>query len=305
MCLFGAITSCVSTSEDKSEEDLAKDFQGFSVQIHGHRGDRGNFPENSVPAFISAVKKGVDVLEMDVVISKDHKVVVSHEPFMESDYMLKPNGKTISEEKEVSFNLYKMPYDSIKKYDSGSKENPRFPSQKKLKTYKPLLTKVIDTVEAYVKENNLPMIWYNIEIKSKPKEYGIYQPYPEEFVKLVVEVIEQKNIKNRVIIQSFDPKVLNILHENFPEITTSYLVSNSGIANNLSLLDFTPDIYSPSFKQVKNKMFVDSIHQKDMQLVPWTVNQIEDIEKMLELEVDGVISDFPERLIKKQKISQH
>ena len=82
----------------------------MNVEIQGHRGDRGNFPENTIPAFLSAIKKGVDVIEMDVVISKDHQVVVSHEPFMSSLYMLQPNGEPISKENEKDFNLFQMNY---------------------------------------------------------------------------------------------------------------------------------------------------------------------------------------------------
>ncbi|WP_304037525.1 glycerophosphodiester phosphodiesterase family protein, partial [Mesonia mobilis] len=105
------------------------------VEIHGHRGDRGHFPENSIPAFLSALQKGVDVIEMDVVISKDKKVVVSHEPFMASLYMLQPNGKSILKNEEKNFNLYQMDYEVIKQFDGGSKINPKFLQQQKIKTY--------------------------------------------------------------------------------------------------------------------------------------------------------------------------
>lgn len=95
--------------------------QTHTPEVQGHRGDRGNFPENTIPAFLSAVKKGADVIELDVVISKDQKVVVSHETFMSSQYMLDLEGKPITKEKEKSYNLYEMTYDSIKKFDSGSR----------------------------------------------------------------------------------------------------------------------------------------------------------------------------------------
>lgn len=99
--------SCKNKKEEgakiqKNKEELQVQVQ---VQVQGHRGDRGNFPENTIPAFISAVKKGVDVIELDVVISKDKKVVVSHEPFMHSLYVLTPSGDSISEDKKESFNF--------------------------------------------------------------------------------------------------------------------------------------------------------------------------------------------------------
>src|SRR5690606_18139364 len=159
-----------------------------SSDLQGHRGDRGNFPENTIPAFLSAVKKGADVVELDVVISKDGKVVVSHEPFMSSLYVTTPAGDSIAKETERSYNLHEMTYDSIRKYDTGSKGNKNFTQQQKMRTYKPLLEEVIDSVENYVKANNSKPVHYNIEIKSEEKEYGISQPQPSVFVDMVMKV---------------------------------------------------------------------------------------------------------------------
>lgn len=269
----------------------------MKIQVQGHRGDRGNFPENSIPAFLSALKKGVDVLEMDVVISQDNKVVVSHEPFMSSLYMLQPNGKEITKEEELSFNLYKMPYHLIKQFDSGSKGNPNFLQQKKIKTYKPLLSEVLDTVEDFLKEEKIDSIQYNIEIKSEAIEYHKSQPAPEEFVTLVTEVIEQKKLTNRVILQSFDPAILEILHKKHPAIQLSYLVEEKSLEENLNLLSFTPNIFSPFYKMILNEEYVNQVKKLNMKLIPWTVNQPEAIKEMIEFQVDGIITDYPERVI--------
>lgn len=269
----------------------------MKIQVQGHRGDRGNFPENSIPAFLSALKKGVDVLEMDVVISQDNKVVVSHEPFMSSLYMLQPNGKEITKEEELSFNLYKMPYHLIKQFDSGSKGNPNFLQQKKIKTYKPLLSDVLDTVEDFLKEEKIDSIQYNIEIKSEAIEYHKSQPAPEEFVTLVTEVIEQKKLTNRVILQSFDPAILEILHKKHPAIQLSYLVEEKSLEENLNLLSFTPNIFSPFYKMILNEEYVNQVKKLNMKLIPWTVNQPEAIKEMIEFQVDGIITDYPERVI--------
>ncbi|SHJ04625.1 glycerophosphoryl diester phosphodiesterase [Mesonia phycicola] len=269
----------------------------MKIQVQGHRGDRGNFPENSIPAFLSALKKGVDVLEMDVVISQDNKVVVSHEPFMSSLYMLQPNGKEITKEEELSFNLYKMPYHLIKQFDSGSKGNPNFLQQKKIKTYKPLLSEVLDTVEDFLKEEKIDSIQYNIEIKSEAIEYHKSQPAPEEFVTLVTEVIEQKKLTNRVILQSFDPAILEILHKKYPAIQLSYLVEEKSLEENLNLLSFTPNIFSPFYKMILNEEYVNQVKKLNMKLIPWTVNQPEAIKEMIKFQVDGIITDYPERVI--------
>jgi len=268
------------------------------VEVQGHRGDRGNFPENSIPAFLSAVKKGVDVLELDVVISKDQKVVVSHEAFMSSQYMSDFAGNAVTKDKEKSFNLYEMTYDSIRKFDGGSRSNANFPMQQKQKTYKPLLSEVIETVEDFIKENNLKPVCYNIEIKSEKADYDKRQPNPDVFTEIVMKVIKEKGIEEKINIQSFDPTVLNVMHKKYPKTKLAYLVGEGAIAKNLSLLDFKLEIYSPHYKLL-NKAAVDSLKILKMKIIPWTVNDNVAIDNMIQLQVDGIITDYPERVLGK------
>lgn len=265
--------------------------------VQGHRGDRGNFPENSIPAFISAVKKGVQVVELDLAISKDRQVVVSHEPYMHHTYMLQPNGTPITKEEEKSFNLFTMPYDSIKKFDLGSKGNINFPNQLKQKNYKPLLSEVIDTLNRYRNKNQLPEIKYNIEIKSIPAQYGIYQPYPEDFVNLVMKVVKEKNIASNVNLQSFDIQILEVINRVYPSIEVAYLVTDGKVKENLSKLSFQPEIYSPHYKLISDIKVVKEVHELGMKIIPWTINQQQDIERMKRLGVDGLITDYPERAL--------
>lgn len=267
------------------------------IEVQGHRGDRGNFPENSIPAFISAVKKGADVLELDVVISKDRKVVVSHEPFMHSLFMLTPEGDSISEGHQEKFNLYEMTYDSIRKFDAGSKGNRLFPDQQKQKSFKPLLSEAIDSVENYIATNDLDDVKYNIELKSSEHRYTTYQPEPGEFVELVMQVIQDKNLQEKMNLQSFDVNILKEIHQIYPEVETAYLVYTEGIQSNLSLLKYQPEIYSPHYELVKDTAFVDSIKNMDMKIIPWTVNEPEAIMKMIDLGVDAIITDYPERVL--------
>lgn len=292
--LITGIYSCKSNKDDKMEK-ISVSLSG--VQVQGHRGDRGNFPENSIPAFISAVKKGVDVLELDVVISNDKEVVVSHEPYMSSLFVNTPSGDSIRRLDERSFNMYLMSYDSIRQFDAGSRGNRLFPDQKKIKTYKPLLSEVIDSVENFIAAEGLKPVKYNIEIKSVEAEYEIFQPLPEEFIDLVMNVVKEKEIEDKIFIQSFDPNILILMNDRYPEVETAYLVYSEGIEANLSLLDFIPKIYSPNHRLVTNKSFVDSIRSRNMELIPWTVNEKEDIQKMIDLKVDGIITDYPELVL--------
>lgn len=268
------------------------------IEVQGHRGDRGNFPENTIPAFISAVKKGAAVIELDVVISKDQKVVVSHENFMSAQYMSDLGGQPITKEKEKSYNLYQMTYDSIKRFDSGSRGNASFPEQKKMKTYKPLLSEVIDSVEHYIKINKLKPIRYNIEIKSEQADYDKRQPKPDVFCAIVMKVIKDKGIGGKINIQSFDPTILNLMHQNYSKTKIAFLVGEGTLAKNLSMLNFTPQIYSPHFKLL-NKETIDSLRFLKVKVIPWTVNENNDIDRMIQLKVDGIITDYPEKVLNK------
>ncbi|KJD31608.1 glycerophosphodiester phosphodiesterase [Tamlana nanhaiensis] len=267
------------------------------VEVQGHRGERGHSPENTIIGFKNAILKGVDVIELDVVISKDGEVVVSHEPYMSSLYVLTPQGDSISKENEKEYNLYHMTYDSIKTYEVGLKGNVKFPEQNKISAYKPLLSEVIDSVETFVKKQQLPPVGYNIEIKSVPSVYDIYQPQPDKMVALVMQVLKGKTIAGKWNVQSFDPAILNEMHKTYPEVQLAYLVSKSGIEANLKLLEFTPQIYSPNYKLIKNKAFVDSVKAKQMKLIPWTVNDSLAILEQIKLGVDGIITDYPEKVI--------
>lgn len=264
------------------------------IDVQGHRGCRGLFPENSIPAFQKALDLGVTTLELDLVISKDNKVVVSHDPFMNHEIALDINGKTISEVEEKSFNLYEMTYDSIKKYDCGSKPHPKFPNQQKIKTYKPLLEEVIDLAEKHSQQT----ILYNIEIKSLAAWDLVYTPKVEEFVALVLDIIIAKGIENRITLQSFDIRTLEEVKRKAPKMVTSLLVDEfESITFKLKSLSFKPEIISPYYKLITKKR-VKRLHKKELKVIPWTLNDEKDIKAMIDFKVDGIISDYPDRLIK-------
>ena len=263
------------------------------IDIQGHRGCRGLYPENSIPAFQKALDLGVTTLELDLVISKDKKVVVSHDPFMNHEIALDVLGNAISEANEKSYKLYEMTYDSIMKYDCGSKPNPKFPKQQKMKVHKPLLEEVIDLAE----EQSQHTIKYNIEIKSLPEWDGIFTPKVEEFVALVVQVINAKSIANRTTLQSFDVRALEEIRRVVPQIKTSLLVDeNESINRKLRSLSFRPEIVSPYFELLTEGK-VKRLHKKHMKVIPWTLNDERNIQDMIDYKVDGIISDYPDKVI--------
>jgi len=267
------------------------------LDVQGHRGGRGLMPENSIEAMLHAIDIGVKTLEMDCVISKDNQVVVSHDTYMSADFMLKPDGSAINKSEEKALLIYTMPYDSVKLYDGGTKPYPQFPNQKRMKTYKPLLADLIDSVEHHIKANHLKPVYYNIEIKSTLAGDGVEHPAPDAFVKLVMSVLSKKKITQRVTIQSFDTRPLQELHKKYPKQVLSYLIANKdSFADNIKKLGFTPQIISPYYLLIDSS-FVEQAHQANVQVLPWTVNDPEAMKKMADLKVDGMISDFPDRLI--------
>ncbi|MEO7174718.1 MAG: glycerophosphodiester phosphodiesterase family protein [Saprospiraceae bacterium] len=260
----------------------------------GHRGCRGYLPENTIMAMKKALDLGVQVLELDVVISKDNKVVVSHDPYFASAISLQPNGDTIAVEDEMKYNLYTMNYAEIRKYDVGSKHNQRFPKQQNSPCFKPLLSELIDAVEEYARSKGIRAPYYNIEIKSKVDWDDKFHPKPKEFVELVIDVCKTRSIMRRMNIQSFDIRPLKLLHWQYPSIALSYLTGNEkSISENLQSLGFTPNFYSPYYKTVDANM-VNYCHENGMKIIPWTVNTRAEIDALILLKVDGIITDYPD-----------
>lgn len=265
--------------------------QKFDVQ--GHRGARGIMPENTIEAMIKGLQLGVTTLEMDIVISKDKQAVVSQEPYFNHEFSLTPDGKEILFKDEKKYNIYQMDYAEVRKFDVGSKIHPRFLGQQKIKAYKPLLGELIDSVEAYVKVNKLAKPDYNIETKLIRKGDGEFQPSPEEYVEIIMAIVKQKKLEKRVIIQSFDMRSLQYLHQKYPKMRTSLGIDEKeDFENNIKDLGFNPTIYSP-YSVLVGKGLVDKCHAAGIKIIPWTVNSIKDLKYLMSLGVDGVITDYP------------
>lgn len=269
--------------------------QAFDVQ--GHRGCRGLMPENSIPAMKKALELGVTTLEMDVVISKDHKVLLSHEPFLSSEICLDKNKSIIPFDSSHSYNLYQMSYDEIREFDCGTNGNVRFPNQKKIKVSKPLLSEVIHELKSFGEKNHSKLSKLNIEIKSRPEWDGIFHPELNIYCDLVMEELSRNKIENYCTIQSFDPRVLRYFNERYPHIKLVYLLEDVlEWREAVEDLGFKPEIISPYFPLLSEQI-VKSIHAEDMLVIPWTVNQKSDLINIIEMGVDGIISDYPDILI--------
>jgi glycerophosphoryl diester phosphodiesterase len=263
--------------------------------LQGHRGARGVLPENSIPAFLLALDSGVTTIELDLAITRDKQIVVSHEPWMSSAICQQPDGSQIKDAEEKNFNIYEMDYEQVRTFDCGSKGNERFPEQRKLKVSKPLLRDVIIAVEHRIKSNSSYEVDYNIEIKTSPSGDNKFHPTPEVFSDLVYNLLDQYLPLERVVIQSFDFRVLRYWHEKYPDIRLSALIENTKTVDaNLKDLGFKPSVYSPYFKLL-TKEKVDYIQKQKIRVIPWTVNEPADMQRMLQWKVDGFITDYPDR----------
>lgn len=266
---------------------LMEEPENFDWQ--GHRGARGDFPENTTPAFFHALDMGMKTLEMDVVITADSQVVVSHEPFFNEEICAIDSLKRDS----LPNNLYKLTYSQISEIDCGSLGNTRFPEQSKMSIAKPLLKDVIQAAEEYATQTQRAMPFYNIEIKSRPEWDGEFHPSVEVYADLLMKVATEAQIEYRLTIQSFDDRPLQYIHQKYPDVTLALLVEDSVSAEkHLTKLAFIPNIYSCYYLFV-DEALVNFCKEKGMKLIPWTVNDAAEIKKLKALGIDGVITDYP------------
>ena len=261
----------------------------------GHRGCRGLLPENTIAAMKKAIDLGVTTLELDVVITKDKQVVLSHEPFFNHEIATKPNGSFVTEAEEKSLNIFQMDYEEVKRYDVGLRSHPRFPVQQQQPATKPLLKELIDSIKNYCQQKSLALPQFNIETKSLPSTDNIFHPVPGMFVSLLMDVIQEKRIEDRTIIQSFDFRTLQHLHQNHPTIKTAMLIEDDDkrtLDEQLTALGFIPTIYSPHYSLVTPNL-VENCHRKGIKIIPWTVNEKDAIVKLVAMKADGIITDYP------------
>lgn len=287
------ISSCSKPQESPVEPMEINHIAIPKPDFQGHRGARGLLPENTVPSFVKALELGVTTLELDLVVSRDSVLVVSHEPWFNPDISSHPDGSPVTPEEAKMLNLFLMDYSEIRQYDVGKRGNPRFPDQQAVTAYKPTLAEVVESTEKWLTENDKPSVWYNIETKSDPRDYDSYYPQPDTFAELLVNEVYRLNIADRTVIQSFDPNTLIAVRNLEPRIHLALLVENQDdVTQNLDRLGFVPEIYSPYYQFVDSEM-VAEVQCRNMRLIPWTINDADEMKRLLELGVDGIISDYP------------
>jgi glycerophosphoryl diester phosphodiesterase len=290
----------------------------MAFDIEAHRGGRGLFPENTLVSFAGALAMGVDTLELDVGATKDGVLVVSHERRLNPDLARDADGAYVT---PPGTPFVELTLAQVKAYDVGqlrpdSAYAGQFPEQHAVRgTPIPTLTEVIDLVRRSGNEK----VRLNIETKIDP-DHPAESPDPDRFVTLLLGVLEAEHFADRVTIQSFDWRTLQLVQQRAPKIPTVYLTLQRGTAPTISLqgatrwtAGFNPAdhggslpqtikaaggaIWSPYFADVTPDL-VKEAHDLGLQVVVWTVNKPEDIARMIDIGVDGVISDRPDLLRK-------
>lgn len=273
----------------------------YVVDVQAHRGGMGLFPEESLEAMLNAVDLGVNTLEMDLCVTQDKKVILSHDKYFSHRFTTRPDGTPVMEGEPREY-FWHMPYDSVARYDVGLRQNPDMPEQQTVATPKRLLADVVAAVEAYTEERGLAPMHYNIEIKCDPDQAGGIEgrDWPEyhEFVDICIAALDALNLGDRLIIQTFDTRSLNYINERYPGHHLSYLVGGgSGTYEQImGRLNFMPEWFSPAWTIMDQNM-VDHAHADGMKIVTWTVDEKEQMRRVIDMGVEAVISNYPNRLL--------
>jgi glycerophosphoryl diester phosphodiesterase len=298
---------------------LIMPISAYALDLQGHRGARGLMPENTLPAFARALEIGVTTLELDCGITKDGVVVVSHDSALNPDITRGADGAWLESQGPV---IRDLTYEELRRYDvgrvkPGSAYAKRFPGQQPVDGAR--IPRLAD-VFALVRAANNNTVRFNIETKISP-EAPERTAAPEEFARILVAVIRAEGMAHRVTIQSFDWRTLQVVQKEAPEIPTAYLTAQQNFMNNiladrpsspwtagLHVRNFGGSIprmvkaaggavWPPYYGEVTGEN-VKEAHSLGLKVVVWTVNTEADMRLMIDLGVDGIISDYPDLLVR-------
>ena len=287
------------------------------IKIYGHRGARGDLPENTLESFKYLFENNINAYETDILISKDLIPVITHDFRLDPSLTKDNDGNWIEDE---NIKIFDLTYEELLKFDVGSinklsRYGRRFVNQKPLENQRiPKLSELLALSSKNISENLL----INLEIKSTPDEENL-TPAPEYTVKLVVDEINVSNLKDKIIVSSFDWRTLTEIKNQYPEISRAYLTYQQvrgmkikkTIYNRSPWMSFLPfyedhelpkiiksqggKAWHPYRKDITKKL-VDISHQEDLPVNVWTVNEEYEMLKMIEYGVDGIMTDYPLRL---------
>ncbi len=249
------------------------------ILVHGHRGARARRPENTIPAFRYAIEQGADFLELDVAVTKDNVAVVSHDPHLNPMICTGPKPGTA---------IHDLTLAQLHEYDCGGTQNPLFKDQVPVPGTR---VPTLDEVFALARGN---AVKFNVETKIFA-DHPELTPGPEEFTKMILDMIRKHHLEDRVILQSFDPRTLRVMKTLDPAIPRVALWETERDWAEVTR-EFEANILSPDYHLVTPER-VAKAHAGGLQVVPWTVDKPEDWARMADCGVDAIITDDPAALI--------
>ena len=257
------------------------------ILVHGHRGARAVLPENTLPAFEYAIREGVDALELDLAVTRDGVLVVSHDPALNPAFCHGPGGSNVIRELTLA---------QVKQWDCGARANPGFPKQRPVPgTRVPSL----DEVLALAPKGDFQ---FNIETKIF-KDKPHLTPPPEEFARLVLEAVRRHKLEQRVILQSFDFRTLHAMKKLAPAIRLAALYGEGPRDFVEIAREAGVGIISPNWKLVTPEKTAQA-HRAGLEVVAWTANRPEEWDALIAAGVDAIITDDPAALIRYLKASR-
>jgi len=287
------------------------------IKIYGHRGARGDLPENTLDSFQYLFDHSIGAYETDILISKDFIPVITHDFKLDPSLTKDINGEWLADE---NIKIFDLTYEELSKYDIGalnklSKYGRRFINQKSLPNQKiPKLTELL----SLSKKSQIDNLVINLEIKSTPAQENL-TPSPEKMVGLILDVVNNFELNEKIIYSSFDWRVLREIKEQSPETPRAYLTYQQQTGTKISgtiydqspWMDFMPlknaielprliaslggQAWHPYYRDISKKI-VEISHEANLPINVWTVNDEDDMLKMIEYGVDGIMTDYPLKL---------
>ena len=264
------------------------------IDVQGHRGVRGYLPENTLPSFARAIELGVTSLELDVGVTRDGVVVIHHDRGLNPDIARGPDGRWVSTATPINH----LTYAELQRYDvgrlrPGSDTARRFPQQQPVDgTRIPRLAELFQMTQANA------TIRFNIEPKMDAAALDETLP-AEAFARSVIAEVREARVQKRTTIQAFHWPLLKCVEREAPELQTVYCTEGAE-SEPARVRAAGGRIWSPDYEMVTSAK-IAAARQWGMKVTVWTVNEPADIARMIALGVDGIASDYPDRVLAQLK----
>ena len=261
------------------------------IKIYGHRGARGDLPENTLNSFEYLYENNINVSETDILLTKDLVPVINHDFRLNPDFTKDAKGNWLTNN---DIKIFELTYEELSKYYIGSinknsEYGRKFSKQKYLINQK--IPKLSELLELSSK-GSLDNLIINLEIKSTPYESNLTPPL-DKMVEIILNEVNKFRIKNKMIYSSFDWRVLGEIKRIDPKIPRAYLTLEKKDSELPRIIKGHGGVaWHPELKDIK-KETVKISHDEEIVVNVWTVNKEDDMLRMIDLGVDGIITDYP------------